>query len=35
MTYGKAILIAILFSTSFVVAGTMDYNTQTAVLIGR
>lgn len=35
MTYGKALLIAILFSTAFVVTGTMDYNTQTAVLANR
>lgn len=35
MTRGKAILIAIFISTSFLVTGTMDYNSQTAVLSSR
>jgi hypothetical protein len=32
MTYGKAILIAILFATAFTAAGTLDYNSQLTVL---
>lgn len=32
MSRGKAILFAIFISTTFVVTGTLDYNSQTAVL---
>lgn len=35
MSRGKAILFAIFISTAFVVTGTLDYNTQTAVLSNR
>lgn len=32
MTRGKAILIALFFSMSFVAVGTMDYNSQTSMV---
>lgn len=35
MTNGKALLLAIFISAAFVVTGTLDYNSQTAVLSGR
>lgn len=35
MTRGKAILIAIFISTAFIVTGTLDYNSQIAVLSNR
>ncbi len=35
MTRGKAILIAIFISTTFMVTGTLDYNSQITVLSNR
>jgi len=32
MTRGKAILIALLFASSFVAVGTMDYNSQVSMV---
>lgn len=35
MTRGKAILIALFFASSFVAAGTLDYNSQVSVVRSR